>query len=70
MNKIRDRIYYSGAKYIAIAIILAGAGLVVKGQQSANVVSASTQVTSEATSRYRVGPGDVLDIRMFTHPEL
>ena len=70
MNKIRDRIYYSGAKYIAIAIILAGAGLAVKGQQPASVVSASTQVTSEATNRYRVGPGDVLDIRMFKHPEL
>jgi polysaccharide export outer membrane protein len=30
----------------------------------------STHITSPAAERYRIGPGEVLDIRFFKHPEL
>jgi len=70
MNEIFKTIYFSVAMCIVIVIILICAGLMVEAQQQTSVLSASSQVTSDSTSRYRVGPGDVLDIRMFKHPEL
>jgi polysaccharide export outer membrane protein len=38
--------------------------------QPAQPTVSSTQITSPSAERYRIGPGEVLDIRIFKHPEL
>jgi polysaccharide biosynthesis/export protein len=38
--------------------------------QTAQPTVSSTQITSPAAERYRIGPGEVLDIRIFKHTEL
>ena len=70
MNRISGSMIYFIVRCVTIASIVAVAGLAAWGQEPATVSPPSAQVASEPANRYRVGPGDVLDIRMFKHPEL
>ena len=70
MNRISGSMIYFIGRCATIASIVAVAGLATWGQEPATVSPPSAQVASEPANRYRVGPGDVLDIRMFKHPEL
>jgi len=70
MNRISGIMKHAAARCAMIAIGFAVAGSAVRGQEPPTAASASAQVASETANRYRVGPGDVLDIRMFKHPEL
>ena len=70
MNRISGSMIYFIARCVTIASIAAVAGLAAWGQEPATVTPSAAQAASEPANRYRVGPGDVLDIRMFKHPEL
>jgi polysaccharide export outer membrane protein len=62
-----------------LLLMLGGASQAARAQQAAKTVAASVPVQSAATTapsaanvtedRYRIGPGDVLDIRVFNKPQ-
>ena len=73
MNK---KILSSGAarKFVATVAVCLMASFAVYGQQpAATTVAANTRVIQPSTAdaeRYRIGPGDVLDIRILNRPNL
>ncbi len=68
MNTISRNVRYRAASYILMVMVLAVAGPLVRGQQPGNADGSAADIAQP--NRYRIGPGEVLDIRILKHPEL
>jgi polysaccharide biosynthesis/export protein len=68
------------SRFFLVSTLLAAVGLITAAQQQPTAVAVQTPVPNssniqkvretESDERYRIGPGDLLDIRVFRRPEL
>jgi polysaccharide export outer membrane protein len=67
-------IFYSRLLFFAATVLLVDAGIVHAQQPTTQSTTASTtsanNLMTKTDGRYRIGPGDVLDIRVFNRPNL
>src|SRR6266700_2844595 len=68
MNTISRNVRNRAASYILMVMVLAVAGPFVRGQRPGNADGPAADIAQP--NRYRIGPGEVLDIRILKHPEL